>query len=365
MISEETFFLLYDLLYAFLAIATILIAIENTWRPQNNKIVEAISKKLVLIFGVLAFILVGFRSIGVGTDTGNYYQYTWLSEKTISFDSEFLFVLLTKGLKNIGATYQIFLIIVSALFFISLLKAYNLISKNYRMHNIYLFFSFLSLIILSQNLAINIIRQGLSLSFLTLAYAYKQEEHKKNSWLFVILSVITHFTSLIPILIFIIVSNLKKVPLIYFVLLFILGITISYLNFGLMDIPILKDILASTDDKRLMYLQEEISTYKVGFRPNFALFNTIFLIISLYLRRAYKNIYYYEELIKYFCVSSFVFFMAFQIPFSDRLGLFSWMSIPLLLIPAFKTRTKNSSARLGIIFFLIFTYLFFNVFYYE
>ena len=141
-----------------------------------------------------------------------------------------------------------------------------------------------------------------------------------------------------------------------------IAMLLSYVNFGIKNFsPYLVDILEG--DKRVSYLDDkELSYYQVGFRPQFATFNTIFLIIFLYINH-YIRIKPYNRLLKYYILASSLFFMAFQLNFSDRWGLFSWFAIPLLLIPIYQYNSKLNIKPSFFTLFLIFVFIFFNLLY--
>ena len=54
--------------------------------------------------------------------------------------------------------------------------------------------------------------------------------------------------------------------------------------------------------------------------------------------------------------------MAFQLPFSDRWGLFSWASIPFLIIPLFYSSLFERGIKFHFILMLIFIFIGFKLY---
>lgn len=170
-----------------------------------------------------------------------------------------------------------------------------------------------------------------------------------------------HLTAIIPIILFSITHFTQRIPLIYFVIVFMLAVLLSYANFGIKNIsPFLLDILEG--DKRTSYLEDKDRNYQIGFRPQFAAFNTIFLLIFLYINH-HIRIKPYNRLLKYYILASSLFFMAFQLNFSDRWGLFSWFAVPLLILPIYQYNSKLRIKPSFFTLFLIFVFIFFNLLY--
>jgi len=134
---------------------------------------------------------------------------------------------------------------------------------------------------------------------------------------------------------------------------------LSYFNFSILNFSsVIESILSGANDKRLSYLDPKDLGYQIGFRLDFVLFNTIFLMLFLVVRKSLNNNF-YDYLLKYYCLSSFLFFMAFQINFSDRFGLFSWFAIAPLLAPAFsKSFDKKISILILLMVFSLYIYFF-------
>ena len=99
-----------------------------------------------------------------------------------------------------------------------------------------------------------------------------------------------------------------------------------------------------------MYWDLKQVTYKVGFRQDFFAYNTVFLVLFILWRRRYNL-----ELIKLYILTSSWFVLCFNIPFSDRWGMYSWILIPLIFITDSRVMVKGlqSMLRLQIVAFTL------------
>lgn len=353
LISKELFNTYYHLLYGI----TFLIVLGGALQLdiKKNKLVVDIFFRTISLFLLVAFIfLIGFRAYNVGTDTGNYYQFNWLNNRN-SKGFEILFEKILFFIKYINGSFTSFLLLISFLFFFTIYKGYTIISEVVNTQVLFIFFAFISLFF-AKSLSINVLRQGISLALLVYAFAiWLKSRSVKKSTPFLILSFISHTTAIIPISIFfLIIYKLKKVDIKFFLGLYALGIVLSLANFGILNIaPFLKDMLG--DERRLGYLTNESESYTVGFKPQFVAFNTVFTVLYYYiskklLKTSIKED--YDILFKYYLLTSFLFFMAFQIPFSDRWGLFGWITIPILASPLFSFNNYiKINKTIGVLFF--------------
>lgn len=359
--NEDIFPSLYHTLYGILALVSILFVLKIDLKKYNIPF-KSLRYISIALFIMLSLI-VGLRTIEVGTDT-LLYHYQWAYDIPYESITEIIFYFLMKLTKIFKSNFSIFLLIVSSLFYFFTFKAFDNLSKNYNTSIILLILSFISLFF-SNSMAINIIRQGLALSILLYAYTLFINNDRKY-WIFTLLGFLAHSTSIIPILIFIGINKFaRKVSIYYFIGLFFIGILLAFFNFGLVDIaPFIIDILGA-DSRRATYITNEFSDFVVGFKPQFVAFNTIFLLFFLKARKKLLNHKWgenYDVVLKYFLSTSFLFFMAFQIPYSDRWGIFSWIAIPVLMLPYFSRGISVVRFKTPIVLFFIFIYVFFAIY---
>lgn len=362
MIERELFYPIFYGLYAFIAFFAIIQSFQIEMKFSNTELKR--KARIISGFFIIFFILlIGLRAYDVGADTLSYFR-AWNRKTDFEFSTDYLYYLIMMGVKNIGFSYQAFLFIVSVLFFYPIYRVYKKISTLYQADFLLSLFAFASFFFFMST-SINVARQGLSLVCLLIAYGVFIQINKKNFTTILILcfaAISFHLTAIIPIILFGLTYFTQRIPLIYFVIVFVIAMLLSYVNFGIKNFsPFLVDILEG--DKRVSYLDDkELSYYQVGFRPQFAAFNTIFLIIFLYINHNIR-IKPYNRLLKYFILSSILFFMAFQLNFSDRWGLFSWFAIPLLILPIYQYNSKLIIKPSFFTLFLIFVFIFFNLLY--
>ncbi|MGV0939090.1 EpsG family protein [Empedobacter sp. ULE_I140] len=352
---------LYNILYFSFALSVLLFSFQIDFKGYT-KITHKIGKCLTLFFLVAYILLIGTRAYDVGTDTVNYYKFNWQMD-TKSDGGEFLLVWIVQFVKIIGGSFTWFLLLISFIFFYLNYKTYYQIGKIFNTNVIFILFSLISLFF-TKSLSINIIRQGLALAILTYAYSkwFNQNKITIELILLLLVSMISHTTSIVPIFIFTFLQwKTKKISINFFLFIYITGIVLSVINIGLLNIaPFLNNIIT---DRRSIYIAKDSDLeYSVGFKPNFILFNTIFLLIFYYRLKKIREVSQYEKyenLLKYFIVTSFLFFMTFQIPYSDRWGLFSWIAIPILATPIFSYRNYKKFYIFPWVIFFILVFSFF------
>lgn len=362
MFNESIFEFSYNLIYLCVLCCTVLFLIYERRQGflRRPKTTFNLSRSIVIFFILLLIFLVGLRDFNVGTDTSNYFR-TWTYGSNILLEkSDIVFYYIMYLVKSVYESYQLFLFIIASIFYIINYKSLQKISNYFEVNLVFVFFIFLSLFF-TLSTSINVMRQGLSLSFLILAISlFPQKKLKKIIFCFMV-SLGFHVTSIIAITFLLLIYLFKRISIRWYISLFFLGVILSYLNFSILNIsPILEDILSGLGDTRVSYLDPQDSGYQIGFRPDFVLFNTIFLVIFLNIRKSINYNSYYDYLIKFYCLSSFLFFMAFQLNFSDRFGLFSWFVITPLLAPVFR-RNYDIKRVLVLLVLLISLYVYFNI----
>lgn len=363
LIDNSNFFFFYNIVYfltAFLVFMSILSVEINRDCLRQKKL-----GNVLVFFPIFSLVLlIGLRDFDVGSDTYNYYYILWLEDINLELNSDLLFTLIAKIVRGLNLGYGFFLFLIALLFISINYMSLKKISKFYYSNVLYLFFTYFSFFFFL-SMGINIIRQGASLAFLLLAYScLLNKESKTKTIFFIVVSLLFHITSVIGLILYLFsIIKLKYIKNIHYYILFFLCIILSYIDFGLLNIsPFLVDILGS-DNRKLSYLGEDDFGYDVGFKLQFALFNTFFLLCAFFLKRKIKSqlwLYNYDILIRYYILSSCVFFMAFQIPFSDRWGLLSWYVIPLFFIPLFSCDYVKFSIKIHWILLFILIFIGFN-----
>lgn len=362
LIDHINFFKLYNLIY-FCTACLVIVSVLSLEIKKDLLLQNKLGGYLILFPLISLIFLIGFRQYDVGTDTENYYRDLWVGAPEVNFNGEFLFNLIVWVMQYFDLSYSNFLLLIAILFYFFTYKSIKNYTDLYRSNLFITFFSFISFFFFL-SMSINVIRQGVSLSILL--FAYSLWVNKKNNslvLLLIFLSFAFHLTSIIPVLIFIFSFFISKIK-IFNILIFIyfLTIFISYLNYGFLNIsPIFLDFLDG--DRRVGYFVDEDYGYNIGFKPQFVIFNTFFLLIALYIKRKLTDDYLvtqYTTLISYYIFSSVILFMAFQLPFSDRWGLFSWFIIPFLISPLFYSPFIEGNIKIHYIIMLFLLYIGFN-----
>lgn len=364
LISEDNFNILYNVLYGS-SFLIALLAILKLHQDPKSAVTNMFLSKISVIVIFAFFLLVGFRDYNVGTDTVSYYYYNWILDAKSPFSLEILFDLIIKVVKDLDLSFTVFLLFISGLFYYNIRKSFRYFSKVFQINIFFLFFVFISLFF-ARSLAINVIRQGLSLSFLLLAYSCWLTNKSFFVWLtLLVVSVITHSTAIIAIVIFFLAFFMKrKLNLSLLIIIYFGSVILAFLDIGILTFaPFLSGFMDSGSN-RVAYLTDKTDLYTTGFKPQFVVFNSVFLSLSWYaltsiLKKDVLLYYNYRIIFFYYLISSVIFYMTFQIPYSDRFGLFSWIAIPLLISPYLSYEKISVRYKIPIIIFFLFIYIFF------
>lgn len=319
----------YDFKFIYDVSIILIFFISLAFPKRDNALTTLIS--LILIF--IGAYLIGHRGTNIGVDTIEYeYMYNdavamdFKSLKSQFFEiaSEPIFFIILKVGSYIG-TFNFILFVISVL---TLLSAYHFCIK---LSKLYCPVSALSILccylmafyIYGQQ--VNIIRAGLAMTLILNFYIYLFEGNKKYAIIFAILACGVHFTGIICISIALAVRYIK-IPKQIFILIFTLCLILSFANLGILNIPIISNIDLG---KKSMYLSGGSMSYTIGFRWGFAIYNTVFYLIFNYILKDKKLGLF---LLHIYALLSSIFFLSFQIPYSDRIGGMSWNLIPFLTL---------------------------------
>ncbi|AOW20102.1 EpsG family protein [Urechidicola croceus] len=289
-------------------------------------------RNILITYILFLMFFVGTRGHKIGVDTSNYYSYFWIPATQVEsffgifwrLNTDFLFEVLI-ALTSWTNEYTFFLlaeaILINIVFYVFVRKFTNYGKDG---SSLILFltlassFSFL-------NLEINIMRNALAISFILIAIHYALEDEIKKCLLFFLVAYMFHRTTVIPFALILAILATKNMHIKYYLMFYVLAIGASAAGFGFHRISFLAEI--GGEDLQSLSFDGE-TNYRIGFRPDFVGYNTFFL--ALFMKFSSKNP---RDLflIKYYILSSAIFFFNFYIPFSDRFGVYSWVIIPLLL----------------------------------
>ncbi|MDM1465224.1 EpsG family protein [Myroides odoratimimus] len=336
---EILFNLRYNILYYVASFITFFFVIEFYFRGKVYDKLQSLLLGVLVIFVILLF---GTRGEFVGIDTFNNIKYFTGSAYIKSLGD----------LKDIGIYFisvfaslytdniDVFLTMMAILYVVPIYKAIHKMD----VRNPLIFFMFLFSLFFFKTMGMNTIRQGIAFSIFLYSLIIFLKGKKAYSYILFILSFFFHASIIIPIIVFFIAIKVKKLKLPFIV--YIVCTILSILNFKantlLGQIPIVNILV----EERLESYYIDKGNYRIGFRADFWLFNTIFAVIGFVtfknikrFRISFINKYYYYFYVTYLFLSSF-FFLMFSARFSDRFGFLSWMFIPLLLLPYAQDRVK-------------------------
>ena len=155
-------------------------------------------KRLLYLFigGVFFSVLFSLRDPSIGNDAANYASLV-TSPGLLQQKIEPFFLFLAWLVRFFGGNEYVYFFLISLLINVFLLKAFYIFNKN-RFHLYYLFFitSFLFI-----NMNMNIMRQGVAISFTTLAIAYYYSKAYLKFLFLIIAAILTHVSSAIILLV--------------------------------------------------------------------------------------------------------------------------------------------------------------------
>lgn len=314
------------------------------------------SMSVLGVSSILAFLFLywGARPFNFGADTPKYVEAYRLAclGYTDYINKDIAFTLFTRVLAFFDSS-RVFLLAASFLISYGLFKTYLLIKKASNSTNAFFFIILLLSGFWISNLYGNIVRVGISISFFYVGYCNFLYGGKKiKSYLYFIISVLFHLSLFIPVIFLILNLAVKRIKIQYFLAVYIITLVTSAAGFGLDKLPLLEIVFG---ERATLFLSRMSENYRTGFRVDFALFNTFFLFVFYkYLKLENEST---SLTLKMYICTSCVFFSAFGFPYSDRLGLLSWIFIPILLYQMILLSPHNKQFRLfsmaSILFFLI------------
>jgi len=342
--AEKVFNNQYLALYLIATLFVIFFLIEDNFKNIKHYKIKSF---FVLSFGFLFLILFGFRDLNVGVDT-QIYTLGFESRKSVFKDFGFkYFTLLLKGITNTRGFLLTIATIYIAVFFAFL--------RNWNKEIIcYTFFMYISLFFF-KNMGMNVVRQGISCAIFLLAISVHKKGKFLLSFILFVLSFSFQASIIIPIAVW---FGSKFISLKKAIVFLIICSGLSIAGFGLNKLTGFLPLLSSVfDDRFNTYLDGTGGKdYIIGFRANFFAFNWFFVIIGLWINKKIYTDELQNKILRVFIILSGIFFLYFTIPFSDRIGLLSWIFIPLIFAPFFNNLQIPAKYRIGTfgLFFVLF-----------
>jgi len=320
------------------------------------------NKKISKIFDLLAIltpaIVAGGRSLEIGTDInvyGNYMHYVASNFNALHFFSIF-------GYSDI--LFSSFTIIVGGLFknihtYLFLLQLLNCClvykaCKNYK-DNIPVWLSYLLFLLTLYFRQLNLLRQGLAISFSILAFSYLLKDKNKKFWLFTVLSTLTHISGILLVLIYIIkkISERKKDKKVLFALMYFMLISIF-----VFFMPLLR-IITSIGILPAKYTIEYFSKYLNPYHEldNLGtLFKLLWCVVTLFVasKKSVKDNIKDFNFLFHIVFIDFIFWnMNLYIYYIDRVSFYFGYAYMIFLLPQFKNAFKNDLLNRGFYYALL------------
>lgn len=190
---------------------------------------------------------------------------------------------------------------------------------------------------------VNTMRAGLGISFIVIALSYWRSTIKMI--LFLGISILFHFSMVIPSFMILIARYCNYTRLFYY--LWFLSIPLSFVGGSFFS-----NIFATfSSDNRTSYLTATDTAYNIGFRIDFIIYSLAPLAIGAYyiFRRKFHDKF-YILLYNSFILTNIFWILVIRANYSDRFAYLSWFMIPFILVyPLLKKDcpVKNSSFWLG------------------
>ncbi|WP_088323615.1 EpsG family protein [Polaribacter tangerinus] len=334
----------YYIFYLFLCYITFILEISKgtvftKFKDSNYKIF------IWIIIGFLGLIF-GLRDINFGTDTYKYLNFIKFPIDITSFiiyDDIGIFILI-KYLKLFFSS-NITSIIISILSVYLYISSYRKIIGDNSIYFIPLILSFFWFIDLNSNL----LKAGLAYGFILCALAHS----KRKNILFTI-AFLFHSSSIIFFVAYRIRNFIRTKTLL--LLWFICNI-FSYFEFGLYNailylINYINPNLADILNIKNILLSE---SYKTGFRIDFSIYS--FLAIAPFILKIFKGKNF--DLLNLYIILNSLFVLSYNVPYSNRLGLLSFILMPIILYQSFDQNNYKRQFYFPIYILVssIFTYL--------
>lgn len=306
--------------YSLLFVSMILFILHNNYFQRSNKII--FPNYLILIWIPISAVFIGGRSVEVGTDTISYalmYERATNNYSYEYFEVEIFFYFYLKLLSTFNS-FSFFLYTTYLVFILCLTYFLKKISQFYGVILILYFSTFFF-----YSLSINIIRNGLSFPFWLLGFYYFTRKENFKMLTCFLVSILLHKSAFF---VFIMVPLVRKLSIKTLIFTWAIVSSLSLVNLDpikslISSIGLLDDIFLYSK-----YINNSDSEYLTGFRFTFWLINASVIAYALLAKVKNSN---FVNWFKLFILLSILAVFSFQYPYSDRMNLFSWFLIPVLI----------------------------------
>lgn len=315
----------------------ILIVAIITYFISNYSVRHRVKENLFpsILLCLLLILVIGFRPIDRAfADTMAYaenWQFFYYEPFEFNFNAEnLLFDNLYAYIASLGFNISVFFVIVSAIYFGSILIACR---KLFPLNTLLAFVVFLGAFS-TFSYGTNGIKAGAAASIFLLALAYRDKLYL--SIIMLLLSWGFHHAMQVPIAAYVITLFIKNHKIYYAIWFICLLISAAHITF-------FQDFFAGlTDESGAQYLtSDEFGTVK-GFRFDFILYSSMPVLMGYYVKYKYHfSGKLYETMLYIYILSNSIWMLNMYAAFTNRIAYLSWFMYPFLIIyPSLKI--KNS-----------------------
>ncbi|MFC6040248.1 EpsG family protein [Paenisporosarcina macmurdoensis] len=320
------------LIFSFLFLIFVnLISLSKPNSIINNKYTKTFFIMLMLIF---SSIWIGYKDVNMFPDSLGYSTY-FLLLKNISLmealdiiNYENAFIILQWVVNLLDMPIEFNFLIIYLVFIIIFIVAIYILFNHYSIYFVFLYIYFPFFITLGGN----ILRQGLSISFLLLSISILIRYKKKTIYFFIsaLFASFFHYTAL-PLILILVVVNIFKIKMNHLIYIWI------FLSFSFfMKLPnILTNLLIPISYINSYISESSLNNYgNQTYRMDFYLFGAFFLLFGLITNKYvfnYKDRI-YTSILKIYIIFNCYFLILGFISYSDRVAIFSWILIPMIMI---------------------------------
>lgn len=257
----------------------------------------------------------------------NFYD-THLDLNLIASPAYYFFSL---SMSSLGFSFEFFRIVLFFLFYVAVLRQFYVLSNSHILVAL-LFFTVL-LYPTYQSLSSLVLRQGLGIAFLMLIGFWGQPRSLKKRILLIIIAAFAHLSLLFYILPLYLSHKFTGLK---FAFSLWIGIVIAYvLNVGLVIKNVLVMFLTALGLPYAEYALVEVD-YTLGFNANFLLPSIAVILFLVVAKLSYRKL--SEQslyLLQFFFFANGIALLFSGFPYYDRLMIYSWVLVPLLLLSLF------------------------------
>ncbi len=287
-----------------------------------------------VLFGAItiySLVFCGLRDFTTGIDTPSYLQYYALIAQEDGFAAsgrvrvEWLFYVLVKLVSATVANERVYLFVIHLLF---LIPFQQFLARVGGPNRGLLFLLYVSCFFY-YSLTINVVRHAIAIGFALPAVWYYQQQRFGYALILLLIAVQFHFTALTVVGSLLLIYGFPAVHT-RILPLFLLVTLIAVSGFTLTSLLPYAGFSTLLQAKLDGYGNRP-SLYQTGFRLDFTLFNLLFLWVGIQNRKQFSPDSFYYFVVTLYGLLSCAFILSCQIPYSDRVGLWSWVLIPIIV----------------------------------